>query len=158
MALLAAALLGSAIAQPAFDSMFRNGAVLQHGAAVSVWGTCASCAAGGTVSLALDGEQVGTAALSPGGSWRATIPPQAVSWSRTLSAAAEGAGGGSAQVEVKFGAVVLCSGQCEYTRNLPLRAVSGSERLLVVAANMGMPLNHWAPCCDIPPAQRDPDA
>jgi hypothetical protein len=70
----------------------------------------------------------------------------------------QGAGGGSAQVEVKFGAVVLCSGQCEYTRNLPLRAVSGSERLLVVAANMGMPLNHWAPCCDIPPAQRDPDA
>ena len=124
-------LAAPAVQALSFGSMFGRGAVLQQGVPVAVWGS--SSASGRAVELALDGKPVAKASVQADGSWSAQLPPQPTSWGRTLSAS--DASGGTAHAEVRFGAVVLCSGQ----------------------SNMQMPVHHWDPCCDQPPAARDPE-
>ena len=116
-----------------FDPLFLNGAVLQQAAKVAVGGR--SDAHGSAVELSLDGEVMAHTTVDGAGRWEASLPPQPTSWARTLAVSDKKAPAAGATVAIKFGAVVLCSGQ----------------------SNMGMPVRHWDPCCDQPPAARDPE-
>ena len=116
-----------------FDPLFLNGAVLQQDAKVAVWGR--SDAHGSAVELSLDGEVMAHTTVDGAGRWEASLPPQPTSWARTLAVSDKKASGAGATVAIKFGAVVLSSGH----------------------SNMGMPVRHWDPCCDQPPAARDPE-
>ena len=91
----------------AFASMFSGGAVLQKEARVAVWGTSGS-GAGTTVQLSLREIHVASATVAANGTWSAHLPPQAVSWAVILAASD---GISTASVTVKFGQVVMCSGQ-----------------------------------------------
>jgi hypothetical protein len=115
-----------------FDGMFMNGAVLQQDAPTTVWGRGD---AGQRIELALDGTPAAHAVVDASGRWELVIPPQPTSWARTLAVSDGSAADSSVSTVVKFGAVVLCSGQ----------------------SNMGMPVAHWNPCCDLPPSARDPE-
>eukprot|EP00937_MAST-01D_sp_MAST-1D-sp2_P006005 g6005.t1 len=126
----------------AFDAMFVGapGAVLQHGAWVAVWGTAPAGAV--RVRLLLDGTPIDAAGVNATTNvWRATLPPQAPQFNRTLTAevAAAGTARGAAaappvSVRVHFGHVVLCSGQ----------------------SNMGMSVGYGAPAT-VPPHGFGPD-
>lgn len=91
----------------AFASVFSGGAVLQKEARVAVWGTSGS-GAGTTVQLSLRETHVASATVAANGTWSAHLPPQAVSWAVILAASD---GISTASVTVKFGQVVMCSGQ-----------------------------------------------
>jgi hypothetical protein len=91
----------------AFASMFSGGAVLQKEARVAVWGT-SSGSAGSAVQLLLAGTYVASATVDINGIWLAHLPPQRVNWGIRLTAHdAQGV----ASVTVKFGQVLMCSGQ-----------------------------------------------
>lgn len=100
------------------DVGFSGGAVLQRGVSVAVWGN--ETQPNAKVTVLLDGEAVGTATADGEGRWESTLPPQTTSWGRTLSARDESDGQADSAV-VRFGEVVLCSGQ----------------------SNMQMPVNHY---------------
>lgn len=91
----------------AFASMFSGGAVLQKEARVAVWGTSSS-GAGSAVQLSLGVAHVASAIVAANGTWRAHLPPQQVSWAVTLTASD---GHSTTRVTVKFGQVLMCSGQ-----------------------------------------------
>jgi hypothetical protein len=114
-----------------FDGMFLNGAVLQKDAPVAIYGHGEP---GSLVQLSLDGAPVAHGNTDAHGRWEVTVPPQPSSWGRTL-AVSDGSAMDPVTTVVKVGAVILCSGQ----------------------SNMGMPVAHWDPCCDVPPAARDPE-
>ena len=91
----------------AFASIFSGGAVLQKEARVAVWGT-SSGAAGSIVQLLLGGTHVASATVDINGTWLAHLPPQRVNWGIILTVHdAQGV----ASVTVKFGQVLMCSGQ-----------------------------------------------
>ena len=91
----------------AFASMFSGGAVLQKEAWVAVWGTSSS-GAGTAVQLSIGGTHVASSTVATNGTWSTRLPPQRVSWAVTLVASD---GTRTASVTVKFGQVVMCSGQ-----------------------------------------------
>ena len=109
--------------------MFLNGAVLQRDVPITVWGRGVP---GDRVELTLDGARVARGQADADGRWEVTMPPQPTAWSRTLAVSGDSAAVAVPTV-VKVGVVVLCSGQ----------------------SNMQMPVAHWDPCCDVPPAARD---
>ena len=97
-----------------FDGMFRNGAVLQAGVPVRVWGN-ASARAGTRFMISLDSSVAAEGKVSSDDSphggkyWEATLPAQSVSWSRRLQVALDGRE--QDRADVLYGQVVLCSGQ-----------------------------------------------
>ena len=104
----------SALARPAsaaisFASIFiGESVVLQAGGAGSrVWGAADS---GASVALSLDGTPVGSTAADAAGRWEAALPPRAAGWA-TATVAATVPGGATATAVVRFGFVLLCSGQ-----------------------------------------------
>eukprot|EP00937_MAST-01D_sp_MAST-1D-sp2_P003160 g3160.t1 len=108
----------------AFASHFHGDSVLQRDVAVAVFGNSTGVTTTRVV-VTLDGVSVGEAAVAPDGSWRTYLPPQPASWGREL-AVADGAAPQvvQARLTVKFGEVVMCSGQ----------------------SNMQMPVNHYRDC------------
>lgn len=81
--------------------------MLQKEARVAVWGT-SSGGTGSAVQLSLDGMHVARVTVAANGTWSAHLPPQKVSWAVTLAASN---GVSTASEVVKFGHVVMCSGQ-----------------------------------------------
>jgi len=92
-----------------FSSVFiGDSVVLQSGASgARVWGTAAP---GATVALTLDGAAAATApAADAAGRWEAALPPTPPAWRAAALAATDGAA--TVLTSVRFGHVVLCSGQ-----------------------------------------------
>lgn len=78
---------------------------------------------------------VATGTADATGRWEVKVPPQPTSWGRNLSVWDGSLTDSPVRTVVRIGLVVLCSGQ----------------------SNMQMPVAHWNPCCDIAPADRDPE-
>eukprot|EP01079_Euglenida_sp_SAG-EU17-18_P003541 gene3541-3992_t len=108
----------AAAAEIAFASVFAGGAVLQREVFTSVWGN-STLTPGAAVELLVDGKLAASATTGPRGQWRAWLPAQPTTWESTLTVRADPAT--SASITVRFGHVLLCSGQ----------------------SNMQMPVNNW---------------
>lgn len=92
-------------------SLFLGDAVvLQAGrGGARVWGVAAP---GASVRLTLDGVPAGVSVASSTGNWEALLPEQPPSWHIAKLRASDVAGGGvDAQASLRFGTVMLCSGQ-----------------------------------------------
>lgn len=101
----ASMLLAHAVPNVTFSSLFiGESVVLQHENA-RVWGTAD---AGATVALFLNGKSAGSALADSTGNWSATLPSQVPAWDVELQARA---GSAVATTHVRFGFVLLCSGQ-----------------------------------------------
>ena len=92
-----------------FASVFHGGAVLQSDVDVAIWGTAEGSS---SVTLSLDGNLILTV-LVKNGEWKTHIPPHSTAWSSTLTVA-DPRQLLEQSVSVKFGQVVLCSGQVKY--------------------------------------------
>jgi hypothetical protein len=90
--------------------MFKGGAVLQRGVAVSVWGK--SSQKNITLKLSEKSQEESavfvSGAVNSTGDWLVYLPPQPASWNRSLSVTDAL---GEAGVVVSFGETVLCAGQ-----------------------------------------------
>jgi hypothetical protein len=90
--------------------MFKGGAVLQRGVAVSVWGK--SSQKNITLKLSEESQEESavfvSGAVNSTGDWLVYLPPQPASWNRSLSVTDAL---GEAGVVVSFGETVLCAGQ-----------------------------------------------
>ena len=87
--------------------------ILQASVPARIWGNATP---GSSVRLLLDGAPTGTASADAAGRWEALLPPQPPSW-RVLSLAVEdaaGGGGAPALAALRFGLVLLCSGQSKW--------------------------------------------
>lgn len=89
----------------AFASVFTGGAVLQSDVEFAIWGTATKAT---SVELHLDGKRIANNVPVSNGKWKTYLPAQITSWSSILTVAG---GGTTHSVAVKFGQVVLCSGQ-----------------------------------------------
>ena len=106
IALVAAALAAAAVAEVELAGPFSDGAVLQRGVRVPVWGTAAP---GEKVVVSFAG-QTAEAVAGEDGSWRADLAPmEACSEGREL--VAKGDDGAAAAKDVLVGEVWFCSGQ-----------------------------------------------
>ena len=95
--------------------------ILQQGTPARVWGACSP--AGAPLRLLLNRAPAASAVCGPAGDWLATLPPQPTRWAALLRVEATGSGAGSESV-VKFGHVLLCSGQSN--TQMPLQGVNGT--------------------------------
>jgi sialate O-acetylesterase len=104
--LLVFAALSLAKSDHAFASTFHGGAVLQSGVLVTIWGNSSGT---DSITLTLDGKHAAVATPATDGKWTARIPSQQPSWASVLTA--KDSSGRAVSVTIKFGQVVLCSGQ-----------------------------------------------
>jgi sialate O-acetylesterase len=117
VALLVANALSHAAVKP--NSLFTDGAVLQHGIPVNVWGTAND---GEKITVTFAGQKVST--VANGGQWKVTLKPLKVcAEPRTLTITGENT------VEVKnilVGEVWVCSGQSNMQWTLSQSAEAGA--------------------------------
>ncbi len=119
-------LLSSARAELTLHPLFSDGAVLQRGQSVPVWGTATP---GAKIEVAFAGQVVSTTADSSG-NWRATLAPlTASSESRELHARSSSAADGSPLTvrDVLVGDVWLASGQSNM--DTPMSSGSAAQHL-----------------------------
>ena len=104
-----------------FASIFNGASVVLQagGTGARVWGVAD---AGASIALSLDGAPAGNAAADATGRWEAALPPRGASWAAATVAAT--AGGATATAVVRFGFVLLCSGQSNM--QMPLQGVNGT--------------------------------
>eukprot|EP00039_Didymoeca_costata_P004263 m.72340 g.72340 ORF g.72340 m.72340 type:complete len:542 (-) comp12317_c0_seq1:86-1711(-) len=91
-------------------------AVLQENEIVSIWGN----SSGASVVVSIDAHEVSHADVDADGNWKSYLPPHATSWGTTLTV--KNSVGEVTKATVKYGQVLLCSGQ----------------------SNMGMPVHNWS--------------
>jgi hypothetical protein len=90
-----------------FSYLFTEGAVLQRGKDVIVWGPSADVS--GKVTLKLDGGAA-VAGAGAAGRWTATLPAQPAGYNHALTVS-DGTGATATVRRVSFGEVMLCAGQ-----------------------------------------------
>ena len=133
---LAAALVAAApaaAADPALlNPVFQDGAVLQQGRALPVWGEATPAA---RITVRLGGASV-QAVADAAGRWRADLPAAAPAERATLSV--ETTAGWRQAVEVAVGEVWLCSGQSNM--ELPVRLAADADREIAVQADPALRL------------------
>ena len=99
-----------------FASMFvGDSVILQSGVEVRVFGTAQTPSS--LVVVSLDGKQVSSTVSTSTGVWEAVLPPQAPTWGALMTAQVPAQGGGSVSNSVRFGHVVMCSGQSNVRRH-----------------------------------------
>ena len=108
--------------------------VLQSGApGARVFG---SAPAGATVQLTLDGAPAGSALADATGHWEAVLPAQPPSWHAAALVATSGPGSAPAAAQLRFGLVLLCSGQSNMQLN-NLQLANGTEEVQAAGAFTG---------------------
>ncbi len=117
------------------SSLFLGDAVvLQSGrGGARVWGAAAP---GARVRLTLDGAPAGVAVASATGAWEALLPVQPPSWRVAALLAADDAGGAAARAALRFGTVLLCSGQSNAQLQSSVLA-NGTEEVAAAGAYTG---------------------
>ena len=115
------AAIASAAANISLASLFQgDSVVLQSGpVGARVWGNATP---GAHVNLSLDGAPAGAAVTDSLGRWEALLPPQPPSFRVRTLRVEDAAGGGGAPPAVaalRFGFVLLCSGQSKCVSRPP---------------------------------------
>ena len=102
---LLSSIVGHAAAQLSLGSFLSDSMVLQRAPEhAALWG---SAAAGGTVSVSLDGVLVGSAVADVNGTWEASLPPQPPGIGHALAISA---GAHAIHLsDIAFGDVYLCT-------------------------------------------------
>lgn len=124
LALLAGS-AANALAAPALDPMFGDGAVIQRDRPIHVRG---SASPGETVRVTLGGA-TRSAVAGTSGEWRASFPAMRAGGPHELTVA--GAGGSVRATGILIGDVWLCSGQSNM--EWPLRRSAGAEEIAASA-------------------------
>ena len=112
-----------------FASVFVGNSVVLQAGTSRVWGNASS---GDVVELSIDGVFAGRVETNATGRWEASLT-HGPSWSSDIRAAV---GGSAATTTVRFGLVMLCSGQSNMQLNL-VQLANGTEEAAAAGAYTG---------------------
>jgi hypothetical protein len=131
LVLLCTAFAGAHAANVSFSSLFiGESVVLQALTPALVWGTADP---GANVILTLDGNPAGQALSNASGLWEALLPAHAPSWHTVLEAYD---GSSAATTVLRYGHVILCSGQSNMQLNL-MQIANGTAEAAAAGAYTG---------------------